>query len=179
MQTIRAGDELERRRQENRVKITDSANCVPPMTAEEADKNGVKINVNWGGLMLLLAHARRQYLTAFLSNQYFFKVSLPFAPAPVQSEWEAFITQEINRPLRKARGYFELHRSRWSSVVTHGVAPMMWPDKYRMAAGVCADGGFANPDGDDAGFRESGVVCPAALLHARGADGHYRGRQAE
>lgn len=126
LQTIRAGDDVDRIRQDNRVKITDAANFVPPLSEEEAKQMGVKINCNFGELAILLSHARRQYLTAFISNQHFFKVSLPFAPAEHQSEWEAFITQEINKPLRDSLSYFELHRSRWSSVVALGVGPMVW-----------------------------------------------------
>jgi len=41
--TIRAGDAVERVRQENRIKVTDAANCVPPLTKEEAKKIGIKI----------------------------------------------------------------------------------------------------------------------------------------
>lgn len=128
-QTIRAGDPVERVRQENRVKVTDAANCVPPLTKEEAKKLGIKINVNFAGLLQLLSHARRQYLSAFLSNQYFFKVKMPYAPRETQIEWESFVTEEINKPLRNSLKYFEHHRSRWSSVVTHGVGPMIWYGK--------------------------------------------------
>lgn len=127
-QTIRAGDPVERIRQENRIKVSNAANCYPPLSKEEARRLGIKINVNWGTMMILLAHARRQYLTAFMGNQYFFKVKLPYAPAVNQSEWEGFITQEINRPMRESDTYWEHHCSRWSSVVLHGVGPMLWYD---------------------------------------------------
>jgi hypothetical protein len=125
--TIRAGDTVENVRGENRVKVNNAANAFPPLSKEEADSVGLKINVNFGELMNTIAHARRQYLTAFLSSETFFKVKLPYAPAEHQSEWEEFITKEINRPLRKSLKYFELHNSRWSSVVTHGVGAMRWP----------------------------------------------------
>ena len=129
LQTIRAGDEVERVRGENRVKVNDAANNFPPLSRELAESVGLKINVNWGELMQVLAHARRQYVTAFLGNQYFFKVKLPYAPAEHQSEWEEFITKEINRPMKKSLKYFELHNSRWSSVVTHGVGAMRWQNE--------------------------------------------------
>lgn len=124
--TIMAGDPVEFIRQENRVKVTDSANCKPPLTKEEAKKLGLKVNFNAGGLLILLSHARRQYLTAFLGNQHFFKVAMPYAPRESRSEWEAFVTEEINKPMRNSLKYFEHHRSRWASVVTHGVGPMIW-----------------------------------------------------
>lgn len=129
---------MDRIRQENRVKITDAANFVPPLSEEDAKKMQIKINVNWGELAQLLANARRQYITAFMSNQFFFKVGLPFAPSEHQSEWESFITQEINRPLRDSLTYFELHRSRWSSVVTSGVGPMLWHSDDHWEPGFVA-----------------------------------------
>ena len=128
-QTIRAGDPVERVRQENRVKVTDMANCVPLLSREESKKIGLKVNVNFGSMMILLAHARRQYLTAFWSNQHLFKVKLPFAPKETQSEWEAFITEQINKPIRESESYFNQHDYRWSSVVTHGAGPMVWYDQ--------------------------------------------------
>ena len=54
---------------------------------------------------------------------------MPYAPAEHQSEWEEFVTKEINRPMKKSLKYFELHNSRWSSVVTHGVGPMRWQNE--------------------------------------------------
>ena len=129
LSTIRAGDEVDRIRGENRVKVLNAANNFPPLSPQEADDVGLKINVNWGELMQVLAHARRQYVTAFLTNQYFFKVKMPYAPAEHQSEWEEFVTKEINRPMKKSLKYFELHNSRWSSVVTHGVGPMRWENE--------------------------------------------------
>jgi hypothetical protein len=129
LQTIRAGDEVERIRGENRVKVNNSANNFPPLSKEEAESVGLKINVNWGELMQVLAHAKRQYVTAFMGNESFFKITLPYAPKEHQSEWGEFITQEINRPLKKSLRYFELHNSRWSSVVTHGVGAMRWADE--------------------------------------------------
>jgi len=128
-QTIRAGDEVERVRQDNRVKVTNSANCVPPLKPEEAKRLGIKINVNWGSLLVLLSHARRQYLTAFLGSGQFFKVNMPFAPKETRSEWSAFVTETLGSIMSGSLKYFEHHRSRWASVVTHGVGPMIWYGK--------------------------------------------------
>lgn len=128
LQTIRAGDNVERIRSDNRVKINNAANCVPPFTPEMAKKLGIKINVNWGELMNDLAEIRRQLISAFWSNNLFFKVSIPLAPADHQSEWETFITEKINTVMRESRDYFELHNSRWTSVASHGVGAMHAPN---------------------------------------------------
>jgi hypothetical protein len=126
LQTIRAGDEVEWTRGENRVKINNAANGVPPLTQDVAKNLNIKINVNWGEMMVLLANARRQYLSAFWSTPYFFKIDIPLAPPEFQSEWGAALTELINGKMRNSLSYFELHRSRWAQVCTHGIGPMRW-----------------------------------------------------
>ena len=129
--TLRAGDAAEFARGQNRAKILRAANGAPPLDPATAKKLGIHINIEWGELMLTLAQARRQYRTAFWSNMNFFRVTIPKAPAEHQSEWGEFITNAINRPMRRSRKYFELHESRWAAVVCHGLGPMVWyePDK--------------------------------------------------
>lgn len=126
LQAIRASDDIARVQGENRTKVLHAANCFPPLSEEDAKKNGIKINVDFGEFKETLAKATQQLTSAFMQNQFFFTVKLPLAPAEHRSDWEAFITQEINRPLRESLEYFELHRSRWTSVVSHGIAPMVW-----------------------------------------------------
>ena len=112
--------------------VNNAANCVPPFSPSEAKKIGLKVNINFGAMMMALAEARRQLLNAFWKNNYFFKIKIPMAPADHQSEWEAFITEIINGYLRDSLEYFELHDSRWTSVASHGVGPMQWmnPDDW-------------------------------------------------
>lgn len=130
-QTLRASDEVEWTRGTNRVKINNAANCAPPLPIEEAKKLNIRINVNWGELMILLSHARRQYMTAFWSQRNFFKVSLPQAPKEMQSEWGAMITETINRIMRNSLSYFEVHRSKWAAVTCHGPGPTQWRKRDR------------------------------------------------
>lgn len=141
LSVVRMTDDVEGLRSRNRLKVTNASNCVPPFTEDEARKYDVQINVNWGELKVLLTHAAEQLISAFFGNRYFFTVRLPKAPVDYQADWEQFITDEINRPLRNSLEYFELHRSRWTSVVTHGVAPMMWPnpDKWKPRFKAMAD----------------------------------------
>ena len=130
LQTIRSGDEVEWQRGENRVKVNNAANCVPPLDKGTAKKLGIKINVNWGELMILLAHARRQYLTNYWSQSSFFKVTIKGSPGDRQSDWSAFATEFINSKMRKSLKYWELHRSKWAAVVAHGIGPSMWRTPY-------------------------------------------------
>jgi hypothetical protein len=122
---------------ENRSRIMGAANGDPPLDEETAKKLGVKINVNWQELLILLCHARIQLLNAFLGNQYFFTVKIPMAPPEHQAEWESAITEWINEPLQDSEEWFEVHNSRWSSVVAHGPALMFWPDEENWLPEFC------------------------------------------
>lgn len=138
LQTIRAGDAVENVRGKNRCKVLRAANCNPPLDIETANKLGIKINVDWGEFLILLCHARGQLINAFLGNQYFFTVKIPIAPAEHQSEWESFITETINQILQDSEEFFELHNSRWSSVVAHGPGVMFWPKADEWLPEFCA-----------------------------------------
>lgn len=131
-QVIRAGDEVERIRGDNRTKINHAANCFPPLSEDEAKKMGLKINVEFGQLMDALANARRQYRGAWRSDEHFFKVKLPKAPPDHQAEWELVITEAINGYLSDSLPYFELDENTIAAVVTHGIGPRVWygPDDW-------------------------------------------------
>jgi hypothetical protein len=133
--TIRAGDNAEWNRGENRTKINNAANCVPQLDAAMAKKLGLKVNVNWGELMNLLANARRQYRRAFYNSQFFFNIGMPYAPPQYQQDWQLFVTDQINRKMRDSLKYFEAFESMTSAVCCHGVGPKLWyePNKW------CAD----------------------------------------
>jgi hypothetical protein len=129
LQTIRFTDDSAAIQSENRGKINKHANCWPPFDQDFADKNNVKINVNFGELMELLAEARRQYMLAFWGQSQFFKVTIPEAPMEVQSEWGELVSEAINSVMRESLEYFELHRSKWAAVVSHGIGPSVWWDQ--------------------------------------------------
>jgi hypothetical protein len=137
-QTIRASDDAEWYRGENRVKINNAANCVPPLDEALAKKMGVKINVNWGELMILLAQARRQYRRAFYGSQYFFNIGLPYAPYQNQQDWQLFITDWINRAMKVSLKYFEAFESMTSALVCHGLGPRLYTDPYEWCSDYIA-----------------------------------------
>lgn len=124
--TIRAGDEVEQVRGLNRVKINDTANGVPPLTDEEAEKMHLHVNCNFNEMAVLFAHARRQYVNAFMRPSRFFHVTIPSAPVEYQLEWEQFITHFINRKMKKSRPYFYLKQNQFASLVAHGIGTQMW-----------------------------------------------------
>lgn len=129
LQTIRAGDTSNFRRSKNRVKITDSANGKPPLSEDDARKMGLNVNVNWGELASLLSHSRRQYYNAFLEGDRFFNVKLPLAPEEKCKVWESIISRRINKALKSSLEWFDIHCWRWTDVVLHGVATVVWQDR--------------------------------------------------
>jgi hypothetical protein len=131
--TIRAGDETEMARGKNRVLINKAANNEPLLDEDEAKRLNMKIYNRWGELMGALSHARRQYITNFMSPVTFFNVSIPKAPEENRANWEGIITEAINDSMKEgdcALEYFEVHRSKWAGVVSHGIGAVMWEDKY-------------------------------------------------
>src|SRR3990167_8598151 len=65
---LSAGDEADRIRAENRVKINEAANGFPPFDLDTAKKQNLKVNVNWGELAVLFSHALQQLTNAFPSS---------------------------------------------------------------------------------------------------------------
>ncbi len=128
-QVIRSGDTVEWKRGNNRAKITQSANGAPPLEPSVAKKLQVAVNVNFGELASLLSHARRQYYNAFLKTSHFFRVKLPDCPEQYRAEYEATITDEINKPLKKSKTFFHQHQYKWTDVVLNGVGACMWEDQ--------------------------------------------------
>lgn len=126
LDTIRASDEVERTRGINRTKINDLANGVPPLSDEAAKKYNLRVNVNFGEGPMLFANGRRQYESAFLSPQNYFKVTIPQAPPEKATEWGMTVTRELNRILKDSEDYVCTHEYKWSSVLLHGVGATIW-----------------------------------------------------
>jgi len=124
--TIYASDDVERLRGENRVKVNNLLNCVPPLTADQQRKTNTRINVDWGEGAVIAHHARRQYYKAFREMPNFFKVTVPLAPPDKRGDWSTTLTNAINKILKESAAYGHLHDYQWSNVVSHGIAPKIW-----------------------------------------------------
>jgi hypothetical protein len=129
LQTIEAGSEVEWIRSENRRKIQDLFNGVPPLGLDDARKTNMKVNVNWGEGAVLAHNARRQYANAFIKPKRYFKISLPDCDDPKGKDWAMFMTRKINRVLKRSREFTELFKYRIASIVAHGIGPQIWNDR--------------------------------------------------
>src|SRR5712675_555471 len=133
LSTIRASDDAEFGRGENRTLINKAANNEPLMPEDEAERIGMKIYNRWGEFMITLANASRQFLTNFTSQDTYFTVSVPKAPEELRADMGGFITETINELMKdgtRQMEYFMVHFSKWKAVASHGIAPMMWEDRY-------------------------------------------------
>jgi hypothetical protein len=131
--TLRAGDEAEWSRGEQRTLINKAANNDPLMDEDMADRIGMKIYNRWGELMITLANVARQFLTNFTSQDTYFTVSVPKAPEEIRADMGGFITEKINYLMKdgvRQMEYFMVHFSKWKAVSCHGIGPMLWEEKY-------------------------------------------------
>jgi len=129
LSTIEYGNDVELVRSNNRRKVNDGFNGVPPLAPADAEKMGMKINFNSGEMAVLGQQARRQYGNAFGKPSNFFKVKLPTVPPEIRMDWENKLTRLINRPMKESLEYFETQRETFASVVAHGIGPKMWLDE--------------------------------------------------
>lgn len=132
LDVIQNCDDVERDRGTNRAKINDLFNGGLLIDPREAKKLGLEINANLGEAAVIAQHGRRQYNQAFNSRSRYFRVSIPDAPDEKGPKWSAFITNKINRYLKKSRSYRYLQRHQWASVLLHGPAPKVWFGKEKL-----------------------------------------------
>jgi hypothetical protein len=152
--TLRSGDEVERVRSANRTLVNNMLNGFPFLDEASAKKWKLDINCNFGEAPVLAAHARRQYDNAMLGSQNYFKVTLPKAPEDKKTGWGAFITQEINRPMKKSEEYTSLFEYQFASVVAHGIGPQMWRDAENWLPDYVAVEDFRVPTDTKTSFKD-------------------------
>lgn len=113
-------------RGQNRSRINDLANGVPPYTDTEVAQNNIATNVNFLELTKITHDARRQFYNAHLTPNPLFTVDVDYGPAFKRRKWGTIITKEINKIIKGSLPYMETLRSTFASVVLHGVGPTGW-----------------------------------------------------
>lgn len=119
----------ERDRSENRVILNRQYNGDPPFSETEVAENNIQVNRNTLKGVQVLADARRQWNTAFLSQPNYFTVRLEEGPPEKREAWGRIITRELNRRLKKSRAMLEQVRATGATTMLHGIGPVTWPDK--------------------------------------------------
>lgn len=156
LDTIRAGDDVARVRSENRAKVNDNFNSVPPLSESEAKRLKMLININWGEGAVLKQHGLRQYLTAFLKPSGFFRVTIPLAPTDHRGDWGSFITNAINHTMKRSQKLSHLYEYKFSSVLAHGIGPQLWYSKDGWCADYLAINDWRTPTDSTTDFEDLG-----------------------
>jgi len=117
-------------RDTNRALINSLANGSPPYTEEEALASKVKINVSDLSLTRLAHDARSQFFNAFLTPGRYFTMETDMGPVHKRSFYGGIVTKMANRPLKESLSYFEMMRSKFASLVLHGIAPAVFEDRW-------------------------------------------------
>lgn len=120
----------------DRARINDLFNGVPPYTAEEAQKNGIEINVNFLE-PTRLAHEARAQMGSVLKPGRFFRCTTDMGAQHKRQARSAFVTSRIAKVMKASGLYYETVRSGFALDVLHGIAPCGWdttdlwcPDSY-------------------------------------------------
>lgn len=118
-------------RSENRRRINDLFNGMPPFSEEEARQNNLNVNANFLESTVQAHDARRQFTNAFTKPGNFFQISVDRGPKHKRKEFGSILTRLANRPMKRSLTYFETYRSQFANTVLHGIGPVVWPDRYR------------------------------------------------
>lgn len=122
-------------RAQNRARINDLMNGVPPYTDEEVKSNNINVNCNFLEATSLAHDARSQFYQAFLKPGQYFNAILDSGPKHLRHEWSDIVTRAVNRIMKRSLLYTECLRSKFASNVLHGIAPAV----FRDADGWCPD----------------------------------------
>lgn len=116
-------------RAQNRARINELFNGVPPYTPQEVQENGINVNVNFLEATGIGHEARTQFYGAFLKPGKYFRCTTDYGPPHRRQMWCEVVTQEINRIMKRSLPYFECFRSKFALDVLHGIGPSTFRDQ--------------------------------------------------
>lgn len=116
-------------RAQNRALLNNLYNGFPPYTEQEVQENQIEVNVNFLEGTRLLHDARAQYTQAFLKPGKFFSLQTDYGAQHKRSEYSAITTREMSKIMKRSLKYFEQMRSKFGSLVLHGIAPAVWENE--------------------------------------------------
>jgi hypothetical protein len=117
---------------------------------------GVRINISWGEGPVLAAHARRQYDNAVLGTQNYFRISLPNAPAKHEQTWSQFMTDKINRVMKRNDVYTCQLEYQAAAILGGGIGPMTWRGQYSWCPSFVRIGDLRVPTDTNTSLEEIG-----------------------
>ena len=118
-------------RAQNRVKIANLANGVPPYDESEVESQKIVVNVNDLSMTRVQHDARAQFYNGILKPGKFFSAKTDAGPAHKRSQWNTAHTAAVNRQMKRSIGYFEALRSKFGLLTLHGISPAIWENRER------------------------------------------------
>lgn len=116
-------------RSQNRARIAEIANGVPPYTEQEVEDNNIEVNVNDLSMTRLLHDARAQFYNGFMKTGNRFTMTTDMGDRDKRAERSAIVTKAINRVIKKSTPNFEYMRSKFGLLTLHGIAPGVWENE--------------------------------------------------
>lgn len=110
--------------------LNDLYNGFPPYSEAERRQNRFVTNTNFLEGPKAMADARRQVNQALTGAPQFFTVDVDYGPVWKRAEWSTIITNEINKVMKHSRKYQHCLDATAAGVVLHGIAPVLWENKY-------------------------------------------------
>ena len=117
-------------RGQNRARINNLANGLPPYSEAEVKENNININVSDLTHTRLTHDARSQYANALLNNGVYARVSTDAGPAHKRSERAAIVTKHWNKYMKRSVRFYERLRAEFGMLVLHGKSPGVWANDY-------------------------------------------------
>lgn len=116
-------------RAQNRARINDLMNGVPPYSEQEVQENNIAVNVNYLEGTRITHDARSQFYQAFLKPGNYFKATTDMGPVHKRGERSAIVTKEVNKIMKRSLRYYECFRSKFAMDVLHGIGISGWEDR--------------------------------------------------
>lgn len=114
----------------NRARINDLFNGLPPWTWQEAEENGIEVNINELSGPVAAHDARAQFYNGFLKPGYFFRATTDYGPKHKVADYSKISTLELSKIMKRSLKYTETFRAKIASSVLHGIAPAGWRDEH-------------------------------------------------
>src|SRR5262245_59318359 len=124
---IEALKESDGARSQNRARIVSLYSGDPPYTKEEADQGKIETNVNFLDGTELLHQARMRFFNAFIFPRQYFSVTVR-KEVEERDRWSRIITDSLNEIIRDEAEFISAQRDKFTSLVLHGLGPMVWFD---------------------------------------------------
>jgi hypothetical protein len=113
-------------RGQNRAKIAEIANGVPPFTEQQVEDNNIEVNFNDLTMTRRLHDARVQMANGLMKTGNYFTVKANRGPKHKRDQWSTIRTQLIGRRMKRSISYYEAMRSKIGLVCLHGISPAAW-----------------------------------------------------